>query len=196
MKYAWLLALALVGCGGQGLRVDNGGPRKVQYTNHASDPNVVYELPVPVYVTPDFSPIEREAIDEGLGEWNIVLNGYETLVVVTDDNRAALLKSSLGIAVQNDPADDVEDEVLAFTQVGGPNFGIVHMIPARIGTRDFKGVFMHEMGHALGLEHVPMRSSLLYPSYQADVHCIDHDTVRALADLHRTWSLNHLNWCE
>ena len=199
MKKA-LACLALVGCVSSGLVVDNGGSQKAHYTANPK-PETTYGLTIFVFLDDAFSPTQKEAITEGVREWNYSLNGYETLMLVPgiDGRLDQIADANQGIIVEDDgpgsEADAVmEPGVLAVTQMGYRDNGIVHMMPHRIGTRDFKAVFMHELAHALGSDHVPFKGSLLYFSYSEGSHCIDLDTVRAVASLH-AWDPNRMNWC-
>ena len=52
----------------------------------------------------------------------------------------------------------------------------------------------HECAHALGLDHVQIKHTLMYPAYNNGVKCVDEVTAMQLASV---LSLNkeNLNWC-
>ncbi len=54
-----------------------------------------------------------------------------------------------------------------------------------------KQVLMHEMGHTMGMWHLPTRSALMYPDVSGS-KCIDLMTLFYLAALHPDWP--HGDW--
>ncbi len=161
---------------------------------------------VPVYIDVGFSDAHRLAIHQALDTWNLALNGYERFEVASDkfDMEPETLETidftGQGLVVlkrmhEDDVVKSLPDGVLAWVPM--PSYGEAHsldIIADVIGNRDLRTICMHELGHVLGIPHLPIRGSLMFSTYP-NSPCIDRATVQALATIRR-WEWKHLNFCE
>lgn len=158
----------------------------------------------PVYIDRDFDPQERSAIHAALADWNMVLNGYLHFKIIKEDvdysNYIVLLEmreSMQGLAFVKRDVGEVEVQLedprtLAWTNgVGGDQ---IHVIGQRVGVRNLRVILEHEIGHSLGVDHLPIRGTLMYPGYSGGADCIDRVTVQTLAG-RRGWDWHHMNYC-
>jgi len=174
-----------------------------EYTDNPR-PVVMDTHVVPIYVDKDFSYPHLKDIREALAQWNIAMNGYEQFEIVTEkfDMEPDVLKhifdSMQGIVILSRKSEDADiqqmpDGVLGFTPSAPAQ--VVNLIEDRIGTRNLRIILLHELGHALGLMHITVSGTLMFPAYPYDSPCIDKSTVVALA-FTRRWDWHHMNWCE
>jgi hypothetical protein len=87
------------------------------------------------------------------------------------------------------------DSVLAYVDdLGGHR---MYFSTERIGKRSLRGVAMHEIGHALGLPHIPVKGTVMYPSYDQGWTeiCVDEMTMRLMAELDERVSMEHVVYC-
>lgn len=166
------------------------------YTNHV--PTNQTTVIRHVYIDPSFSSNTRNQIEDGLKEWNIVLNGYEKFVVAKGDLPAYENMSPFDFVIVNITAKEAEemlmpDGVLGWVDdLGDP---VIHLIEYRMVDQNIKILLMHELGHSLGLPHLQVRGTLMFP-YYANAPCATETDVRMLATVHRgAYDLSHLNWC-
>jgi len=187
------------------------GPANVQH------PRPVGHTPeyTPVYIEKAFTQSEHDAIHRALAGWNYVLNGYQVYSVASDDfdydldvieqisntdQGLVFVRASIAMADSLDLSDGilVEKEnngVLAW--VPGLGEQVVFIVTDRIGTRDLTAITEHEIGHTLGIPHLPIKGTMLYPYYTFGASCIDRATVQALASLSRgRFDWHFMNWCE
>jgi hypothetical protein len=158
---------------------------------------------IPAYVDVGFSSAEKVAILASVAEWNWVLNGYARLDVRTLEFdmdigtlREIVLTGQGLIFVQRFDADDITQEVgesVLGWSPGAPS-NEVSIVSDRIGTRNLKTIVMHEIGHALGAQHLYIRNTLMFPQYQGNAPCIDKITVQYLATV-RDWDWTKMNYC-
>jgi hypothetical protein len=139
---------------------------------------------------------ERAKILQAIGEWNYALNGFIRLEVVTAGQGGTdswTIRSEKGGTPQ--APDMVRGQPLSSTQSGFLGIGGRMVIYVdRIGTRDLRGIVLHEFGHVLGLNHD--RGHLMGPRYQPTTEqCIDRETTEAIAARHNLPAAS-LNWCD
>jgi hypothetical protein len=93
--------------------------------------------------------------------------------------------------------ENFSDGTLAWVRMDGDwRQHVVNVISDRIGSRDLSSIVMHEVGHVLGIEdHCPFSGALMTPNYSQGSACIDRETARAVAYVHRGWDWRHMNWC-
>ena len=167
-----------------------------EYTNHPS-PNQTTVIRH-VYIDPSFKSVTKDEIVDGLEEWNKVLNGYDKFVVAKGEAPSYENMSPFDFLVVNITAQEAEemmmpDGVLGWVdELGDP---VIHLVEYRMVDEDVKTLLAHEMGHSLGLPHLPVRGTLMFP-YFPNSPCIDETTVRELVTVHKgQFDLEHLNWC-
>jgi len=129
-----------------------------------------------VHVSTDFGPDATATALAALSEWESRV-AVEFRIVMTDDacpggSTSQGLESCFeivpqsGLAVVQDCGGD--DEVVGCTYVTG---GVVHIAADDSpGAPDQSHVLLHEMGHALGLQHVQNPTALMYPTLDGAAH--------------------------
>ena len=207
MKLA-LVAVALVAsvaaCTNAPHAADGYGPSG--YTQHAGPVGVVPEV-VPVWIDKRFTREHRTAIHEAFAQWNIALNSYEQFEIVADDfdMQPEILEqigaSGQGLVVlrrsTKDPImEDLPDGVLGWVAMN-PSYEshALNLVEDAIGNRNIIPITLHEIGHTLRLPHLPVKHTLMYPSYNYGAPCVDLFTVQTLATV-RGWDWRKLNSCD
>lgn len=143
-----------------------------------------------------FDPGERANVLLAVGEWNHVLNGFVRFDIAAPNGggpRTWDIRAEKGGSPQ--APDPSTGQPLSFTQAGFASLGGKMVIYVdRIGTRDLRGIVLHELGHVLGLGHDS--STLMSARYSPNKEqCVDRSTAAAVAAL-RKLPLDGLNWCE
>ena len=185
----WLVLLfALVGCGSS----------VPLYTRHTLQKQAY--LDTPVWIDQNLSPLARQAIAQGLSDWNLALNGHRHYTFkgyinpANSDDIAAFVSSDYSsLAFLSKSYKDQENSVLGY--VNSANESVIYLIDdlPSMDLQHEHHVVIHEMGHTLGLEH--MSNSLMAPNSDGSKDCIDKKTLMVLAAL-QDWPLETLNWCD
>ncbi len=203
MRRALCSALLLAACTSGPKSSDGLGPSG--YTAHASPIGVVSEV-VPVWIDKGFTPEHRDAIHSAFEQWNIALNGYEAFDIVSDTfdmepaTIASVVATGQGLIVlrrtTKDPImEDLPDGVLGWVLMDpGAEAHVLNLVEDAIGNRNLAPITMHEVGHTLRLPHLPVKHTLMYPSYSYGAPCIDLFTTQTLATV-RGWDWRRLNSC-
>jgi matrixin len=168
-------------------------PRR--YTHHPSatvSPKIIVMV-----VDGSFSADQRAKILRAIEEWNYALNGFIRFDLAAPGS-GGLESWSIRPEKGGDPNGPAsgEGQPLSETQSGFMSIG-GHMLiyVDRIGTRDLRGVVLHELGHVLGLHHDPT-GNLMSARYSPTTdQCIDKPTAVTIAARHNL-PLAGLNWCE
>lgn len=193
-----LVASIVVGC-------TAGAISPPQYTHHTSPAGVVPEV-VPVWIDKRFTSAHRAAVHEAFAQWNTALNGYESFSIVSDtfDMETATIEqidfTGQGLLVlsrmHGDPIlEDLPEGVLGWVSTDLQSEAhVLNLIEDAIGNRDLVSITAHEIGHTLRLPHLPVKWTLMFPSYRYGSPCVDQFTVQALATA-RGWQWKSMNWC-
>lgn len=209
MKNLWLFALLLLGSLVFGCASGHLGVYHYTHTAPYSQVMPTY----PVYIDKDFGEADRMSIAEALDQWNYALNGHAKFIIVSDTfdmepevlsrvtggDAFAILKvtGSNPIVARSDEIVEEHEHLghsysLGFTPSLGSH--TIYLVRDRIKDNSMvKGIVMHEVGHALGSEHVG--DGLMFPGYDVvRYQCVDYDTIKAVA-AYQNWKVDTLNYC-
>jgi hypothetical protein len=144
-----------------------------------SPPADVVPAVVPLVVDAQFDSVARSKIEEAIDHWNYALHGYRVLYFagVTPIPLAAKIPENawtISFAEHAPPPPEVADGAIAWVAALGS--GNIHLTPH--GYR--VGVIIHEIGHSLGLRHLP--GTVMAPAGNGQ-NCIDGETLDSLADV-------------
>jgi hypothetical protein len=203
---AFLFALVLSACSAGRAKLAAAPPSLLypQYTHNTAG-LVPMPLVTPVWIDKDFSPSQLAQLKDALTEWNFALNGYESFEVVSDkfamepEVIAQVEATGQGLVIldvlsSNHYVQEMGDGVLAWVPELGAH--IMSVVGDRIGNRDLKAIILHELGHVLGLEHILVKSTLMFPNYNYGSPCIDKISVQQLASVRARFDWRHMNYCE
>lgn len=164
---------------------------------------------LPIYLDARWSADEVAAIERGIGDWNEALNGQMRLDVIDwhyqisdDDPGLQIIKMS----ARNKRAR--EDDALV--SLGWTNWTRtrIYLITDRLIVRDgekdietawtlqdVREITTHELGHALGADHVRY-DGLMSPNYdEKNYSCIDLPAMSQVAKTNGLY-LAKMKWCE
>lgn len=159
-------------------------------------------LSLTVHIDRNFDAAERELIVEAVGEWNEALNGESHIEVAADaidtfSDMSRIRKPNVWVIARiesSHPLAAARDMSRALAVKIGGRSGIIYVVHDRLGSRDLRGIVLHELGHVFGLAHDP-RGKLMSPYYKANKQqCIDKGTIRAIAELHQM-PIDDFDWC-
>lgn len=171
-----------------------------RYTTH---PAIAAQAAIlPIRISEAFTARDRAKIVLATEEWNYALNGAIRLQVAPAGSPAAppvQLPQTWRIEALRgglSPSSDWKNgEMLAVTQPVPGAGGIVVIFTDHLGTRDLRGVLLHELGHVLGLPHDTHGQLMSIRYSESNEQCIDKPAMEAIAS-GRKLSLPDLNWCE
>ncbi len=163
------------------------------YTHHAASTGTP-EI-VTLQIDNSFAAVDGANVLRAVEEWNQALNGWIRFEVLPPKGwqpRSWVIRAERGGQPET---QDGAGQPLSFTQAGFASIGGRMVIYVdRIGTRDLRGVVLHELGHVLGLDH-DTRSNLMSMRYSPTTEqCIDEETISRVAAL-RHLPVASLNWC-
>lgn len=137
-----------------------------------------------LYVDRSFDEDEVVYITQAAISWSIATNHIAEIDVVRLPTKEKIDVLDALVILKVDP--DYPEVIIA----DGFNFGTtlgyynahgaipsIYIVSARIADKDFKAVTLHEMGHALGLEHIKGEEgygTLMYPSSEKAANEITH----------------------
>lgn len=167
-------------------------PRR--YTHHPG--SAVAPRIIPLSLEGQFTAAERANILRAIEEWNYALNGFIRLDVVAPGSVRGIwsIRAEKGGSPQ--APNPVAGQPLSSTTANFWSSGGEMLVYVdRIGTRDLRGIVLHEFGHVLGLDHDP-KGNLMSARYQPSTEqCIDRPTADMIAARHHL-PVAALNWCE
>jgi len=164
------------------------------YTNHTAS-TAAPEI-VTLQIDGSFNADDRAKVLLAVEEWNHALNGYVRFDVASSGGWRAHAWDIRAERGGSPDAPDAGGQPLSYTQAGFASIGGKMVIYVdRIGTRDLRGIVLHELGHVLGLDHDP-RGNLMSARYSSTTgQCVDKPTAETIAAM-RKLPLAGLNWCE
>lgn len=150
---------------------------------------------IALQIDTSFAAADSANVLRAVAEWNQALNGWVRFDVIAAGGWQA---RSWNIRAERGGRPDTRDgggQPLSFTQAGFASIGGKMVIYVdRIGTRDLRGIVLHELGHVLGLDHDP-RANLMSMRYVPSAEqCVDEQTMQRIAAA-RHLPLASLNWC-
>jgi hypothetical protein len=165
-----------------------------RYTRHA--PSTSTPEIVTLRIVGPFDAEAEAKVRLAIEEWNYVLNGFVRFDIAAPGAWHAGawdIRAEKGGSPQSpDPAG----QPLSFTQAGLASIGgrLVIFVD-RVGTRDLRGIVLHELGHVLGLGH-DTGGNLMSARYSLTAEqCVDKPSVEAIA-ARRKLPADRLNWCD
>jgi hypothetical protein len=165
-----------------------------RYTPHA--PSTSAPEVVTLRIVGPFDAEAEAKVRLAIEEWNYVLNGFVRFAIAAPgawQPGAWDIRAEKGGTPQSpDPAG----QPLSFTQAGFASIGgrLVIFVD-RIGTRDLRGIVLHELGHVLGLGH-DTGGNLMSARYSPTAEqCVDKPAIEVIA-ARRKLPADRLNWCE
>ena len=152
----------------------------------------------PITLDENFTEDERDAILTAAAQWNQAVGKYVQFTFAgtvphdkVDAKLEELDQQADGLVVmRHDPAEEdvCGPGALACASLRGH---FMSFNPEVVGTRMVKDIALHELGHHLGINHINIRDSLMFPVYQG-VDCIDQETLKALATARPTFRLEEM----
>jgi hypothetical protein len=192
---AILSALPLVAADGaadaQGVARPNEPRRYTHHPGNAGAPRVIS-----LSLEGQFTAAERANILRAIEEWNHALNGFIRLDIVAPGSVRGIwsIRAEKGGTPQ--APNPTAGQPLSSTTAGFLSSGGEMLIYVdRIGTRDLRGIVLHELGHVLGLAHDPTGNLMSARYLPSTEQCIDKPTADMIAARHNL-PMAALNWCE
>lgn len=167
-----------------------------------------------IYIDRSFSQNEKLAIDNGINNWNYVLNGQMILKVVdynvlpSPENIQAIKSSGNIIIIQANETDpNIPKQVnnndcqkknnclitLAWADSVGGN--LIYIIKRRVMADNVEYIVMHELGHVFHLSHQEDENSLMYRIYtKLGYLCVDFLSAKLVAEQYNL-DVNRINYC-
>jgi len=201
----WTCICILLGCAATNW-LEAGRVGMYTYTSVGSDWHQTKPRRViSIWVDKNFGSADLLAIDDAVGHWNYVLNGYIVLKIVDlqFDMEPSKIKEALSsdgwifLKIDSKKADFIPKSnidgnyVIGFCDMLSGHY--MYLVRDRLLNGDITGVTMHEIGHLLGVDHVGDR--LMNATFsQLGGQCIDYETVMSMAS-HNGIPADRLNYC-
>ena len=213
------VAIIMSGCFGTAY---HAGPsrhnREIRYTRVERYEHSPIRI-IPVVIDNNFSEQDKIEIDNSLGIWNYVFNGYISLrvesfkfnmekdiiesilkqdgIIILKINRDNPLISNEKYNKELTVANNINNDkiTLAFANdIGGNKIWVVR---DRIKDIDVFPIMLHELGHIFGVNHTKTNeNSLMYPYYLRENYlCVDYYTMSQAA-IYESLPIPRLNFCQ
>ena len=155
----------------------------------------------PIYIEDTWNDTDRARLHSAIDQWNQALNGELILQVENEhyhytDN--APQNKLLLLQISEEKANKHEQYIsLAWTHgrsttgVGGNR---IYFVRTRINNDDLRYVALHELGHALGSDHINYKGLMSAIYNKEDYLCIDQLVLLQIARYHHL-SIEHLRAC-
>lgn len=156
-------------------------------TTAVSPSNTAVKVDMLFHADVDFTEVERDHIAIVLDTFRAQTGGLADVKVVYDLDFSGPVSSLEELRASNlitridSHHSSVTDErgewkrILGWTAFNNHLAGVSPVRMAIVGDKTgdvFRAVFMHEMGHALGMGHVNSLHALMYPSIKSDQACL------------------------
>jgi len=171
------------------------------YMRITHDPSGQEVRVVPIYIDDQFSEGDVTALQEAINEWNWALD--QKLQLIVDDYHYHLHATSrdpgymfIRITSKNEAANQ-DDTLVAYAFTVGVGGNRIYFVRDRIDSQmALKLIALHEIGHALGSNHLDCEACLMRRWYSSDAYrCIDQSAVLTVAK-YQHLSTDGLRWCQ
>lgn len=147
-----------------------------------------FKIEKTLYIDESFSREENLIIIQAANQWNMRTQGVAliTVHINTTASEYITLKDPKAISITKmnswEPfIQEVEDEMGKLLGLYTKRFvnPIIVIVPNRIGDDlEFRATTMHEIGHALGMDHNPRKWTLMYPSEDYGAYSITNEDIK------------------
>jgi hypothetical protein len=156
-----------------------------------------------------FNPDEIAAIERAIFAWNESLNGQMRLEVADPHYHIGEAEPGL-LIIKTSQKEKIANSEDVLTALGWTTFwrSRIYLVVDRLIVRDsergietpwrmqdIKEIMMHELGHAMGAEHINYHGLMRDNYDEADYACIDLPTISQVAKHHRL-DLSKMKWCQ
>ena len=151
------------------------------------NPSIIYKN---IYVDRTFDRYERLYINQAANEWNIATkNQVKFTVYFLPKQNHFGANDILMIKVSPDYPniiylDSHSNGVMLGYYDDDSDIKYIEIVSLRIQEKDFKSVIMHELGHALGLQHHPGEVNLMNPHIEDSSNFITKTDIKQFCSIY------------